>query len=115
MSAETAPADAVRQALKTEAARLEAMRKAQRLLQSGGDPQAALDLLAHTLTNRLLHAPTVALRDAAARGDAELARATERLFPAPADGLSEALAQIDPDELTPKQALEALYRLKSLA
>ena len=68
-----------------EAARLEAMRKAQRLLQSGGDPQAALDLLAHTLTNRLLHAPTVALRDAAARGDAELARATERLFPAPAD------------------------------
>ena len=28
---------------------------------------------------------------------------------------NEALAQIDPDELTPKQALEALYRLKSLA
>jgi DNA mismatch repair protein MutS len=26
----------------------------------------------------------------------------------------EALAAIDPDELTPKQALEALYRLKSL-
>ena len=26
----------------------------------------------------------------------------------------EALAAIDPDELTPKQALEALYRLKQL-
>ena len=64
-----------------DAARSEAMRKAQRLLANGGDPQAALDLLAHTLTNRLLHAPTVALRDAAASGDVELARATERLFP----------------------------------
>ena len=58
------------------------MRKAQRLLQAGGDPQAALDLLAHTLTNRLLHAPTVALREAAANGDAELGRAVDRLFPA---------------------------------
>jgi DNA mismatch repair protein MutS len=28
--------------------------------------------------------------------------------------IAEALAQIDPDELTPKQALEALYRLKQL-
>ena len=65
-----------------EAARDEAMRKARRLLQSGADPQAALDLLAHTLTNRLLHAPTVALREAAASGDAELARAVDRLFPA---------------------------------
>lgn len=63
-------------------AREEAMRKAQRLLASGADPQAALDLLAHTLTNRLLHAPTVALRDAAATGDGELARAALRLFPA---------------------------------
>ncbi|MDO5609296.1 MAG: glutamyl-tRNA reductase [Pseudomonadota bacterium] len=62
-------------------ARDEAMRKAQRLLASGADPQAALDLLAHTLTNRLLHAPTIALRDAAATGDAELARAVDRLFP----------------------------------
>ena len=33
---------------------------------------------------------------------------------APASAVLEALAGIDPDELTPKQALEALYRLKSL-
>ncbi len=33
---------------------------------------------------------------------------------APASAALEALAGIDPDELTPKQALEALYRLKSL-
>ena len=40
-----------------------------------------LDLLAHTLTNRLLHAPTIALREAALCGDGDLARAAEKLFP----------------------------------
>ncbi|HZH44976.1 MAG TPA: DNA mismatch repair protein MutS [Lysobacter sp.] len=35
------------------------------------------------------------------------------LFP-PSNAALEALAAIDPDELTPKQALEALYRLKGL-
>ena len=35
------------------------------------------------------------------------------LFSAPSQA-EQALAQIDPDELTPKQALEALYRLKAL-
>jgi glutamyl-tRNA reductase len=45
-------------------------------------PEQALDLLAHTLTNRLLHAPTAALREAALSGDGDLARAAERLFPA---------------------------------
>ena len=44
--------------------------------------EQALDLLAHTLTNRLLHAPTVALREAALSGDGDLARAAEKLFPA---------------------------------
>jgi DNA mismatch repair protein MutS len=33
---------------------------------------------------------------------------------APASAALETLAGIDPDELTPKQALEALYRLKSM-
>jgi DNA mismatch repair protein MutS len=36
------------------------------------------------------------------------------LFAAAPSAAQEALAAIDPDELTPKQALEALYRLKSL-
>ncbi|GGD56250.1 DNA mismatch repair protein MutS [Pseudoxanthomonas indica] len=36
------------------------------------------------------------------------------LFQAQESAASEALAALDPDELTPKQALEALYRLKSL-
>jgi DNA mismatch repair protein MutS len=33
---------------------------------------------------------------------------------APASAAIDALAAIDPDELTPRQALEALYRLKAL-
>jgi DNA mismatch repair protein MutS len=33
----------------------------------------------------------------------------------PADPLREAMQALDPDALTPKEALEALYRLKGLA
>ncbi|HLM54066.1 MAG TPA: glutamyl-tRNA reductase, partial [Pseudoxanthomonas sp.] len=38
----------------------------------------------NTLTNRLLHPPTAALREAALSGDAELGRAAIKLFPAAA-------------------------------
>jgi DNA mismatch repair protein MutS len=34
--------------------------------------------------------------------------------PAPVDGLREALAMIEPDSLSPREALEALYQLKRL-
>ncbi|WP_242691370.1 DNA mismatch repair protein MutS [Lysobacter enzymogenes] len=37
------------------------------------------------------------------------------LFAAPSSAALDALAEVDPDELTPKQALEALYRIKALA
>jgi glutamyl-tRNA reductase len=37
-------------------------------------------LLAHTLTNRLLHAPSARLRAAAEQGDMTLLNAAERLF-----------------------------------
>ena len=36
------------------------------------------------------------------------------LFAAPRSALAEAMESLDPDELTPKQALEALYRLRQL-
>ncbi|WP_240096197.1 glutamyl-tRNA reductase [Thermomonas flagellata] len=68
-----------------EAARAHALAKARAQLAAGLPPEQALELLAHTLTNRLLHAPTVALREAALEDDAELARAVERLFPPPAE------------------------------
>ena len=64
-----------------EAARADALAKARQQLAAGMPPEQALELLAHTLTNRLLHAPTVALREAARSGDAQLARAVERMFP----------------------------------
>ena len=60
--------------------------RAKQQLAAGADPHAVLDYLAHTLTNRLLHAPTAALRAAALSGDAELARAAEKLFPPAGEG-----------------------------
>lgn len=64
-----------------DVARAEVLAKARQQLASGQDPHAVLEFLAHTLTNRLLHAPTIALREAALSGDVELARATDKLFP----------------------------------
>ncbi|MEP6907719.1 MAG: glutamyl-tRNA reductase [Pseudoxanthomonas sp.] len=64
-----------------ESAREEILAKARQQLANGRDPDEVLDFLAHTLTNRLLHPPTAALREAALSGDAELARAADRLFP----------------------------------
>ena len=80
-----------------ERARDEALAKARQQLASGRDPQEVLNLLANTLTNRLLHAPTAALREAALSGDAELARATDKLFP-PIDGRSTDGGESDTDE-----------------
>jgi glutamyl-tRNA reductase len=64
-----------------ELARADVLAKARQQLASGQDADTVLEFLAHTLTNRLLHAPTVALREAALTGDADLARAAEKLFP----------------------------------
>jgi len=63
-----------------EAQRDQILERARQMLRSGQDPDQALTFLAHTLTNKLLHAPTSQLRDAALRGDADLIRAGERLF-----------------------------------
>ena len=63
-----------------EAARDQTLEQARRLLAAGHAPEAVLEQLASTLTNRLLHAPSAALRDAAERGDTTLAEAAARLF-----------------------------------
>ncbi len=65
-----------------DATREEILARARQQLVAGRDPDQVLQFLAHTLTNRLLHPPTAALREAALAGDAELARAADRLFPA---------------------------------
>jgi glutamyl-tRNA reductase len=51
---------------------------------AAGEPvDAVLERLARQLTNKLLHAPSAALRQAALDGDADLLRAAERLYAAP--------------------------------
>jgi len=69
-----------------ESSRDETLAKAQAMLARGKSPEEALAFLAHTLTNKLLHAPSANLRAAALRGDADLLRAAERLFDAAALG-----------------------------
>ena len=68
-----------------EAARDQSLEQARRLLAAGQAPEAVLEQLASTLTNRLLHAPSAALREAAESGDASLAEAAARLFRAKSD------------------------------
>ncbi len=63
-----------------EAARDAALAEARRQLATGQPPEAVLEQLAATLTNRLLHAPSAALREAAESGDTTLAEAAARLF-----------------------------------
>ncbi len=44
-----------------------------------------------------------------------LARAVRPVAAGKVDALSEAVAALNPDEMTPREALEALYRLKGMA
>ncbi|CAN5706960.1 glutamyl-tRNA reductase [soil metagenome] len=64
-----------------ERLRTDTLQRALQQLAAGQPPEAVLDYLANTLTNRLLHAPTATLREAAVTGDTELMRAIERLLP----------------------------------
>lgn len=63
-----------------EAAREQTLEQARRMLAAGRPADEVLEFLAATLTNRLLHGPSAALREAAETGDAELAAAAARLF-----------------------------------
>jgi glutamyl-tRNA reductase len=54
--------------------------RAQQMIAQGKPADEALRFLAHTLTNKLLHAPSARLREAAQRGELELLRAAEQLF-----------------------------------
>ncbi|MAA73365.1 MAG: glutamyl-tRNA reductase [Salinisphaeraceae bacterium] len=50
-----------------EAQRAAVQKRAERMLAQGKDPQEVLEFLAHSLTNKLLHAPTTALRKSRGR------------------------------------------------
>ena len=62
-------------------AREEAVSRAKSQLAAGHPSEAVIEQLAHALTNKLMHAPTTAIRQAAIQGDAELVRAAGILFP----------------------------------
>jgi glutamyl-tRNA reductase len=56
------------------------LEQARRLLSAGKSADEVLEYLANTLTNRLLHTPTQALRQAAELADVDLAQAITRLL-----------------------------------
>ncbi|MFO1465955.1 MAG: glutamyl-tRNA reductase [Steroidobacteraceae bacterium] len=64
----------------SDAVKAQTLEQARRLLANGKSPQEVMDFLANTLTNRLLHGPTQALRDAAEIGDAQLGQVITRLL-----------------------------------
>lgn len=57
--------------------------KAKQLLQQGSDPDDVLDVFARAFTKKLLHAPSVQLREAGAQGRFELLRFAQELFAIP--------------------------------
>jgi glutamyl-tRNA reductase len=65
---------------RAEAARQAVLERARRRLATGESPEAVLDYLSRTLTNRLLHRPTVGLRSAAALGDNEFIERAARIL-----------------------------------
>ncbi|MCL4315302.1 MAG: glutamyl-tRNA reductase, partial [Gammaproteobacteria bacterium] len=66
--------------LSAERTRDEELANARRLLAQGRDPEQVMRLLARALTNKLIHAPCVQLKQASAEGRDELLRAAHELF-----------------------------------
>lgn len=63
-----------------ERIRTDVTQQAIKLLESGRDPAAVVDFLAHSLTNKLMHQPSAQLRRAGERGDDDLLLAARDLF-----------------------------------
>lgn len=56
------------------------LKRARQQLDQGRNPEQVLEFLANTLTNKLLHRPSVGLREAAAAGDDAAVTALRRLY-----------------------------------
>jgi glutamyl-tRNA reductase len=63
-----------------EAIKLGELERALKDLHSGGDPASVLDSLARAITNKLIHNPTVAIREASAEGRADLLEYVKSLY-----------------------------------
>ncbi|MEN8174219.1 MAG: glutamyl-tRNA reductase [Pseudomonadota bacterium] len=69
-----------------DALREEVLRRALRMVENGKPVEEALQFLAHTLTNKLLHTPSTRIREAGSSGQPELLEAVNTLFrPRPVD------------------------------
>jgi glutamyl-tRNA reductase len=66
-----------------EARRDEVLHKARQQLASGKDPEQVLEYLAHTLTNKLIHQPSIHLRQAGSDGRTDLLEAARELLNLP--------------------------------
>ncbi|MEQ1529576.1 MAG: glutamyl-tRNA reductase [Methylococcales bacterium] len=66
--------------LQAEQARDEALQKTLALLKNGMSPEEALNRLAHTLTNKLIHTPSTQIRDAAENERHDLIAAAREIF-----------------------------------
>ncbi|WP_026287125.1 glutamyl-tRNA reductase [Gilvimarinus chinensis] len=72
---------------KADELREQELKKALKQLQSGGDSEKVVAQLARNLTNKLLHAPTTALREASAKGQGDTLRLAHELFAITQDDL----------------------------
>jgi glutamyl-tRNA reductase len=63
-----------------DAIRQQTLEQAQRMVSAGKSADEAMEFLANTLTNRLLHTPTQALRQAAESAETVVAEALTRLI-----------------------------------
>lgn len=68
---------------KIEAIKSNALAKSVKQLQSGQDPEAVLQQLAHTLTNKVMHSPTSRMREAAEQGNQSVLDAARTLLDLP--------------------------------
>ncbi|MCA1806060.1 MAG: glutamyl-tRNA reductase [Xanthomonadaceae bacterium] len=66
-----------------EAQRDEVLQKARQQLASGRDPMQVVEYLAHTLTNKLIHQPSIHLRQAGSDGRTDLLEAARELLNLP--------------------------------
>jgi glutamyl-tRNA reductase len=66
-----------------EATRNEVLDRARQMLTSGKPADEILEFLAHTLTNKLIHAPSANLKQAGYQGRSELIKAARELFELP--------------------------------
>jgi glutamyl-tRNA reductase len=96
-----------------EGIRDEVLAKARRMLAQGKDPEDALQLLAHTLTNKLIHGPCVQMRQAAYMGQLDLLDVARDLLNLDAVADSKAAEETESpstqptEEQTPHPALAA--------